>query len=208
MFMFVKRSLDIIFSVAFLVLLAPWLFGVIALSIKLDSKGPVFFVQERGGLGRKRFRLYKFRTLRNGIEAIDTSGGYKELGTDSSCITRVGRFLRITGLDELPQFFNILRGDMSLIGPRPHPVAMDKILSGIIPRYYERLKVKPGLTGWAQVNGCRGPSMNPRVMEKRLTYDLWYIKHQSFWLDGKIIGLTIKETIRSIYKTINKSISD
>lgn len=196
-----KRLFDIFLSLlgAILILL---LLILIVFAIKLDSSGPVFFVQERGGLKRKRFYLYKFRSLKGEAEVTNQRDNNKELDINSPYITKAGRLFRKTGLDELPQFFNILRGDMSLVGPRPHPVAMDRELSKFIPHYYERLNVRPGLTGWAQVNGQRGPAMDPRVMKKRLAYDLWYIKHRSFLLDLHIIFLSAKQLIVTLVEEI------
>lgn len=191
MYRIIKRFFDILVSVIFLGLVAPWLFLIIALVIKIDSRGPVFYIQKRFGYKKKIFILYKFRTMVQGDHSVDKQGRYQEVAIDSNKITTVGRFLRKTGFDELPQFINILLGDMSLVGPRPHPAVMDRELGSKVNNYFKRLDVKPGLTGWAQVNSLRGPANNVKAMSKRLEYDLWYIDHQSIYLDIKILLRTI-----------------
>lgn len=190
-YLIIKRLYDITSTIVFLILVAPWLFLFIALAIKLDSKGPVFFMQKRSGLRNKKFYLFKFRTLVSGDHSVDKKGKYREVTIDSNIVTKVGRFLRKTGFDEFPQFINIFKGEMSVVGPRPHPVAMDRELKKSVPRYMERLSAKPGLTGWAQVNGQRGPANDPKIMAKRLKYDLWYVKNKSIFLDTKIILTTV-----------------
>lgn len=187
----IKRVSDIIICIIFLLGFAPWLFIIIAIIIKVNSGGPVFFKQVRSGLLNKKFVLYKFRTLTSGDHSTNSRGKYQEITADSPDITKVGRILRKTGLDELPQFINILKGEMSVIGPRPHPISMDNELTKVVPHYQDRLQVKPGLTGWAQVNGQRGPARNPDIMSRRLKYDLFYIKHQSIWFDLKIFVLSV-----------------
>ncbi len=191
MYKILKRFFDILASSTFLVLIAPWLFLIIALIIKVDSKGPVFYKQKRLGYKKKYFILYKFRTMVQGDHSIDNRGRYHEIAIDSNKITKAGRFLRRTGLDELPQFVNILLGNMSIIGPRPHPAVMDEEIGPKVNNYFKRLGVRPGLTGWAQVNSLRGPANNIKTMNKRLEYDLWYIEHQSVYLDFKILLRTI-----------------
>jgi len=193
-----KRAFDAICALLFLLIIAPWFFLIIAIFIRLDSNGPVFFRQKRSGLRGKEFELVKFRTLTDGDHSTDEHGNYREISIDACEVTKVGRFLRKSGIDELPQFINILRGEMSVVGPRPHPILMDVELRKTVLDYDKRLEAKPGLTGWAQVNGQRGPAKDPRIMGKRLEYDLWYIKHKSFFLDAKIIILTILVDLRKI----------
>lgn len=144
--------------------------------------GPIMFRQKRSGKDGKSFLIYKFRTMRENDEA-DT---LPALDNDPRC-TRFGSFLRWSCVDELPQLLNVLFGDMSLVGPRPHMLADTEHYAALIPNYMERLRIKPGLTGWAQVNGYRGATPELWMMEKRVEYDLWYIEHGNIWLDIKII---------------------
>lgn len=171
-----KRSLDFLLSGSALLLTAPlWL--VIAILVKLESKGPVFFRQPRAGVHGRPITLIKFRTM---VDARDSAG---KLLPDDRRLTRLGRFLRSTSLDELPELINVLRGDMSLVGPRP-------LLLKYLPRYTSeqrrRHEVKPGITGWAQVNG-----RNALTWEQKFALDVWYVDHRSLWLDAKIITLTL-----------------
>lgn len=177
---YVKRIFDFIFAIILLLILSP-LFIIVAIAIKIDSKGLVFFKQERSGQHGKAFKVYKFRTMINNAEKIG-SGLYTD-STDPR-ITRVGKFLRKTSIDELPQIINIIRGEMSFIGPRPVP-------AGHLKKFNvddsQRLKVLPGITGWAQVNG-RNILTWPEKNEK----DIWYVNNISLLLDIKIIFMTIK----------------
>ncbi|MCH2372707.1 MAG: undecaprenyl-phosphate glucose phosphotransferase [Planctomycetes bacterium] len=178
---FAKRAIDIVGATFGLIILAPFLL-VLAIAVRWSSCGPVFHVQERMGLDGRTFRMIKFRSMRPGAE--DTKGFTKP--DDNRC-TPVGRFLRRTSLDELPQLFNVLVGDMSLVGPRPErPVYIDKFRK-TIPRYMLRHKIKAGMTGWAQVNGWRGNSS----LKKRIQYDLFYMHHWSIWFDLKILVMTL-----------------
>ncbi len=173
-----------------LLLISPLLL-LIAVAIKLDSPGPVFFVQRRIGFNNNVFRVYKFRTMR----VQDTDPDARRLVTrDDPRVTRLGRFLRRTSLDELPQFFNVLKGDMSIVGPRPHALgacAAGRAYQEAVAEYAYRHKVKPGITGWAQVNGWRGETDTLEKIRKRVEYDLYYIDHCSVWLDLKIIARTL-----------------
>ena len=187
MYKILKRFFDILASSTFLVLIAPWLFLIIALIIKVDSKGPVFYKQKRLGYKKKYFILYKFRTMVQGDHSIDNRGRYHEIAIDSNKITKAGRFLRRTGLDELPQFVNILLGNMSIIGPRPHPAVMDEEIGPKVNNYFKRLGVRPGLTGWAQVNGLRQGT----PIEERVKYDLYYAENWSIWFDLKVILMSL-----------------
>jgi exopolysaccharide biosynthesis polyprenyl glycosylphosphotransferase len=158
-----------------------------AIAIKLDSRGPVFFIQSRHGYNHRVIRVVKFRTMtvaEDGAVVTQAVRGDKR-------VTRVGRFLRRTSLDELPQLFNVLRGELSLIGPRPHAVTHNESYSQILARYANRHKVKPGITGWAQVNGCRGETKTPEDMRKRVELDLYYIKNWSPVLDAQILARTL-----------------
>jgi Undecaprenyl-phosphate glucose phosphotransferase len=179
----VKRALDVVLSLIALVLLSP-VFLVIAVAIKLTSKGPIFYRQERCGLNGRPFNMLKFRSMR--VDAENKTGAVWA-AKDDPRRTRLGTFLRQTSLDELPQIINVLRGDMSLVGPRPErPVFISKF-SRSIPGYMSRHRVKAGITGWAQVNGWRGNTS----LRKRIQYDLYYITHWTPWLDLRIMWLTV-----------------
>jgi Undecaprenyl-phosphate glucose phosphotransferase len=176
---------------AFLLLLVLPVIGVIALAIKLDSPGPVFFHQRRYGFSGRVFEAFKFRTMYTA--QTDVLGAQLTRRKDPR-ITRVGRFLRRTSLDELPQLFNVLRGEMSLVGPRPHPLAAkaaDIPYHDAIGHYALRHRVRPGITGWAQVNGWRGETETLMQLQKRVEYDLNYIEHWSFWFDIRILLRTV-----------------
>lgn len=188
----VKRSMDILLSGLGLIVLSPVLLAI-AFLVKRNSKGPVLFVQERMGLDGKVFPLLKFRSMRPDSEASGPGWTVK----DDPRITPIGRFLRRTSIDELPQLINILLGEMSLVGPRPEQPAYVEKFQKIIPRYMERHREKAGLTGWAQVNGLRGDTS----ISERTKYDLWYVENWSIWLDIKIIIRTIARVFfdRSAY---------
>ena len=183
---FVKRGFDIAAALFGLILLSP-LFLVLALLIKLDSKGPVFFRQRRRGYNQREFRILKFRSM----TTLDDGDVVRQATVGDARITRMGRILRKTNLDELPQLWNVLVGDMSLVGPRPHAVAHDQAFEKRIGHYPRRLNVKPGITGWAQVNGLRGETDTDDKMARRVEYDLHYIDNWSIWLDFYIVFLTI-----------------
>jgi putative colanic acid biosynthesis UDP-glucose lipid carrier transferase len=193
---FLKRGIDITVSLALAALVMAWLWPLIALAIKLDSRGPVFYKQERYGLNNKRFLCFKFRTMIKDSRDCDEQGRYRPTEELDERMTRVGRVLRKASLDELPQFLNILKGEMSLVGPRPHPVLMHNEYKDTIPDYQLRHLVKPGLTGWAQVNGLRGPVVDPECMRRRVEHDLGYIDNWSLGLDLKIVLLTLKLLIK------------
>ncbi len=170
-----------------LVLLLP-VFGLIALAIKLDSPGPVFFRQRRHGLNHSIIKVFKFRTM----TVMEDGDVIKQASKDDDRITRVGAFLRRTSLDELPQLINVLRGEMSLVGPRPHAVAHNEQYRSILKQanYASRHLVKPGITGWAQINGYRGPTSEPNLMRERVRCDLEYIDNWTIWFDLEILLLT------------------
>jgi len=182
-----KAAMDYGLGVIALILAAPVML-LIAVAIKLDSGGPIFFVQSRHGYNQRIVRVIKFRTMtvaEDGAVVVQAVRGDRR-------VTRVGRILRRTSLDELPQIFNVLRGELSLVGPRPHALAHNEAYSQQIACYAERHKMKPGMTGWAQVNGCRGETRTIEDMRKRVEFDLHYIKNWSIWLDLKILAKTIK----------------
>jgi putative colanic acid biosynthesis UDP-glucose lipid carrier transferase len=181
-----KRLFDILFSLSFLLTLFPVIYVVLGVIIKLDSRGGVLFVQYRVGKGGRQFRCYKFRSMyvEEGVEET------RQATADDRRITRVGRFIRRTNLDELPQFINVFRGDMSVVGPRPHPQWLNDRYVPLIRSYAKRHEVRPGITGWAQVTGFRGETRRVQDMEGRVARDIWYIRHQSFLLDMCIIART------------------
>ena len=193
---FFKRLFDIIFSTFFLVFIFSWMFPVIALAIKLNSKGPVFFKQERWGLNNKKIICYKFRTMYIASKEVDENGNYIQTKQNDERITGVGKFLRKTSLDELPQFMNVLAGSMSVVGPRPHPIPLTIESKDLVQNYMLRHVIKPGISGWAQVNGSRGETNQPGDMQKRVDLDLWYIENWSFWLDYQIIFQTMVNMIK------------
>jgi len=182
----IKRAEDLVLgSLALLVAAVPML--LIALAIKLGSKGPVFFRQRRYGAGGTEIEVWKFRSMRVEEDGPQVAQATKQ----DPRVTPLGRFLRRSSLDELPQLINVVRGDMSLIGPRPHAVAHNELYQRQIVEYMLRHKVKPGITGWAQVNGWRGETDTLRKMVYRVEHDLYYIRHWSAWLDFKILWLTV-----------------
>jgi exopolysaccharide biosynthesis polyprenyl glycosylphosphotransferase len=182
-----KRSLDVVVALASLVTLLPALL-LIGLVIRLESPGSVIFRQDRVGLRGRVFRIWKFRTMYD--DQLEPTCSQASRGDPR--VTRFGRFLRHTSLDELPQLINVLAGDMSLIGPRPHAVEHDRYYSPLIPGYDLRHLVRPGITGWAQVNRCRGETETLDKMVRRLEHDLYYVRHGALWLDLKIMVLTIR----------------
>lgn len=191
-----KRMFDIAGAGAALVFFAPLLLGV-AVAIKLSSNGPVLFGQYRYGYRNHRFRIYKFRTMY--IEQTDRSGT-RQTTRDDPRVTPLGRILRRTSLDELPQLFNVLRGDMSLVGPRPHVpgmLAASHLYEDLVPYYFHRHAVRPGITGLAQVSGCRGDTIESKSAIDRIDYDLEYIERWSVWLDTKILFKTVKQEFLS-----------
>lgn len=181
-----KRFVDIVFSSSALIVISP-LMAVMALIIKLTSPGPVFFKQRRYGLDGKVIWVYKFRTMTVCEDGTDVPQAQK----CDPRITLFGAFLRSTSLDELPQFINVLQGQMSVVGPRPHAIAHNEQYRKLIRSYMLRHKVKPGITGWAQVNGWRGETDTLDKMEQRVKYDLYYIENWSIWFDLKIMWLTV-----------------
>jgi putative colanic acid biosynthesis UDP-glucose lipid carrier transferase len=192
----VKRICDLLFTGILALLVFSWLFPLLAIAIKLDSRGPAFYLQDRWGKGGRSFKCFKFRTMRHQSSTQKNDGTFYQTVKDDPRITRVGKFLRKTNFDELPQFINVLLGDMSVVGPRPHAVKHSIETREKIPHYLLRHLVKPGITGWAQANGYRGETTNHFLMEKRVELDIWYVENWSLWLDIKIVLMTAYNMIK------------
>lgn len=184
-----KRIFDVIFSTMALLILIPIVFPFIILAIKINSRGPIFFIQKRSGEDNTEFHCFKFRTM-----SVNNNPDQQATKFDPR-ITKVGAFLRKTSLDELPQFINVFIGNMSVVGPRPHPLYMTDEYQQLVKSYLIRHLAKPGITGWAQVNGYRGETEKLIDMEKRVEFDIFYIENWGFLLDVKIIWKTIKNMI-------------
>lgn len=182
-----KRVFDLAFSSFALVITFP-IFLILSIAIKFESKGPVFYKPIRIGKRGNQILVYKFRSMRNSDSPLD---GKRSTTINDERITKVGKFIRKYSLDELPQFINVLKGDMSVVGPRPHRLDLDKRFQQIVPTYMVRQYIKPGITGWAQVNGWRGPTETKYQYIARTLHDLWYIEHWSFALDIYIVLLTV-----------------
>ena len=191
-----KRVFDIVFSLLFFIFLGSFLFPLLAIIIKLSSKGPIFFKQERWGLNNKRITCYKFRSMYKESSDIDEDGNFQQAFKDDPRITLIGKILRKTNMDELPQFWNVLMGNMSVVGPRPHPTQLNIQSMELVDNYMLRHMVIPGITGLAQVNGCRGETRTTEDMQKRVNFDLYYIQRWNFWLDLQIIIQTVINIFR------------
>lgn len=188
----IKRAFDVAFSLFVVLFVFTWLFPILAIMVKLSSPGPVFFKQLRGGRDNDDFVCWKFRSMR--MSPVDDS---KQATKNDPRVTRIGAILRKTNLDEMPQFLNVLMGQMSVVGPRPHPNKLNEEYRDIVDKYMVRHFVTPGVTGWAQVNGFRGETAEPGLMEKRVEFDVWYLENWSFWLDLRIVCMTFTK----IFKT-------
>lgn len=186
-----KRLFDIVFSLLFLCTIFPIIFIIIGLAIKITSPGPIFFKQKRSGEKNKEFWCYKFRSMR-----VNKDSDKVQATLNDPRKTRLGNFMRKTSIDELPQFINVLLGDMSVVGPRPHMLKHTEEYSKLIDKYMVRHLVKPGITGWAQVTGFRGETKELWQMEGRVERDIWYLKHWTFMLDLYIIYKTVKNAVR------------
>jgi putative colanic acid biosynthesis UDP-glucose lipid carrier transferase len=186
-----KRVFDVMFSLLVIVFVFTWLFPIIYVLIKMESPGPVLFVQPRSGRDNTTFNCYKFRSM-----YVNRHADNLQAKKGDSRITRIGAFLRKTSLDEMPQFFNVLFGDMSVVGPRPHMLKHTEEYSNLIDHFMVRHFIKPGITGWAQINGLRGETKLLEDMQARVEADVWYMQNWSFDLDLKIIFSTIFKTIR------------
>ncbi|CAM5211897.1 Putative colanic acid biosynthesis UDP-glucose lipid carrier transferase OS=Castellaniella defragrans OX=75697 GN=HNR28_001323 PE=3 SV=1 [Castellaniella defragrans] len=183
----VKRAEDLLLGGLITLMILP-VCAIVALAVRLTSKGPALFRQKRMGFNGRTFRVYKFRTM---VVHTEAAGHVTQAQHGDLRITRLGAFLRRTSLDELPQFFNVLLGDMSIVGPRPHALVHNEQYKELVHSYMKRHKVKPGITGWAQVNGYRGVTDTLEKMERRVECDLWYINNWSLWLDLRIIFWTV-----------------
>jgi putative colanic acid biosysnthesis UDP-glucose lipid carrier transferase len=187
---FLKRAFDVFFSLLVTVFILSWLIPLVGLLIKLESKGPIFFIQERNGVNNKVFKCLKFRSM-----TPNDYADYQQAVKNDPRVTRIGTFLRRYSLDEMPQFLNVLMGNMSIVGPRPHTVPMNKVFKTQIEKYNSRHQIKPGITGLAQVKGFRGEIENPFQIRSRFKLDYFYIKNWSIWLDLKICFGTFHELI-------------
>ncbi|HVW75872.1 MAG TPA: sugar transferase [Rhizomicrobium sp.] len=187
-----KRVLDVTIALALVLFLAP-LLVVVSLAVAIDSPGPLLFRQRRTGLNGRIFGILKFRSM----HVMEDGADVVQPSEDDTRITRTGRILRKLSLDELPQLFNVIAGDMSLVGPRPHAVAHDEYYGAAISNYAVRQRVKPGITGWAQVNGARGATPTLDIMQRRVDLDAWYVAHAGLALDLKILALTPLEVFFS-----------
>ncbi len=181
-----KRSLDIMVSLFTIIFILSWLMPLIGLLIFIESGFPIFFKQLRTGKNKKSFYCWKFRSMKSNKEA-----DVKQATNHDNRITKVGRFLRKSSLDEFPQFINVLKGEMSLVGPRPHMIKHTSDYSKVVDDYMVRQFIKPGITGWAQINGYRGEINNPEQIQMRVNKDLWYLENWTLWLDIQILFLTI-----------------
>lgn len=186
-----KRVFDIVVSFLVVVFILSWLVPIIALLIWMESRGPVFFIQPRTGRNNKDFPCLKFRSMKP-----NKTAHLQQATKNDSRVTRIGRFLRRTSLDEFPQFINVLRGDMSIVGPRPHMLQHTSQYGRLIGNYMVRQLLKPGITGWAQVNGYRGETKEVEQMQKRVEHDLWYLENWSLYLDIKIMAMTVFNAIK------------
>ena len=200
---FIKRTFDIVFSLTIIIFVLSWLFPLIALLTKLTSRGPVIFLQDRIGAKDEKFQCYKFRTM---VVDDKKDNSFKPVVPGDQRVTRFGKLLRKSNIDELPQFFNVLKGDMSVVGPRPHAIPYQDLYGQVFEEIKLRHNVKPGITGWAQVNGLRGDVEDEEINRKRtiqrMKYDLWYIENWSMKLDIQIILTTIWQMIKADTKGI------
>lgn len=194
-----KRFADLTVAVLVIALVLIWMIPLIGLLIKLDSPGPVFFRQLRSGRGRKLFLCYKFRTMKHAPEQTFVQA----TGNDPR-VTRFGDFLRRTSLDELPQFFNVLEGTMSVVGPRPHVPELDARFGKVVPDYFERNDMKPGVTGLAQIRGCRGETRTADDMADRIHLDRVYARRWSHWLDFKIVVWTAHDVVLHLKRSLHR----
>lgn len=194
-----KRAMDVAISMTFIILVMSWLFPIVFLLIKLTSRGPVFFIQKRTGYKGVEFDCYKFRTMYVNDEADTRQATYND-----KRITPVGKFLRLSHIDETAQFFNVLLGDMSIIGPRPHMLYHTRYYASHIPYYNLRHEAQPGLTGMAQVKGYIGEINMERELRKRIQWDIYYLKNRSIWLDLNILFSTAWQVVRKIFGAVVK----
>ncbi|MBD1391692.1 sugar transferase [Mucilaginibacter glaciei] len=192
-FKFLKRTVDVLASLTVIIFILLWLLPILALLVVLDSKGPVFFVQKRNKQGSKLFHCIKIRTMVINDESDKVAAVVNDLR-----ITRLGRFLRISHIDELPQFFNVLIGDMSMVGPRPHMLVENVRFNEMFSYYNDRHYVKPGITGLAQSYGFHGAINDLNIIDKKTEFDIYYIKNWSVMMDIKIVARTVLNTLKKI----------
>lgn len=185
-----KRIFDVVFSLLIMIFVLSWLFPILALLIRLDSRGPVFFIQRRVGFLGKSFKCFKFRTM-----VLNKEANTKMATNNDPRITKIGKILRKTNLDELPQFFNVLTGDMSVVGPRPHMHKDCTDFTKIVSEYRFRNLVKPGITGLAQSKGFRGPAKDYLSIFHRYQWDAFYVRNANFWLDLRVVRKTAVQTM-------------
>jgi putative colanic acid biosynthesis UDP-glucose lipid carrier transferase len=186
-----KRIFDIAVSVLMIVFVLSWLVPLVALLIWIESRGPIFFVQKRSGLNNKPFNCIKFRSM-----YVNNDSHTRSAARNDARLTRIGKFIRKTNIDEFPQFLNVLKGEMSVVGPRPHMLKHTEQYSSIIKKFMVRQFLKPGITGWAQINGHRGSVDIPEEMQRRVDHDLWYMENWSLALDFRIVFLTFYNMLR------------
>jgi putative colanic acid biosynthesis UDP-glucose lipid carrier transferase len=191
----IKRLFDIVFSILIIVGILSWLIPVLGVIIKLGSRGPVFFVQKRNGLNNREFKCFKFRSME-----VNELADIEQVSKNDTRITKVGKFIRKTSIDELPQFFNVLMGDMSVVGPRPHMVSHTNMYAERIDKFKVRHFIKPGITGLAQTKGFRGEVETDKDIINRVRYDIFYVKKWSILLDLKIIFNTVCNTLKGDQK--------
>lgn len=186
-----KRALDLVVSILVIVFILSWLIPLLGILIILESKGPIIFSQLRSGKNNKQFKCLKFRSMR-----INNDADHKQATRNDDRITRIGRFIRKTSLDEFPQFINVFKGEMSLVGPRPHMIKHTSDYSKLVDNFLIRQFLKPGITGWAQVNGHRGEIKDSEAIRMRVLNDLWYLENWNIWLDVRIIFLTVYKVLK------------
>lgn len=194
-----KRAIDITIASIFILAIMSWLAPILAILIKLTSKGPVFFIQKRTGLMGEEFNCFKFRTM-----YVNDEADVKQVSINDKRITSIGKFLRVTHLDETAQFINVIKGEMSIVGPRPHMLYHTKNYSETIPYYNLRLEVKPGMTGMAQIKDYIGEINGERELRKRIQWDIYYMKHRSIWLDVQILLSTAGKVVNKAISVIKK----
>lgn len=192
-----KRMMDLTIASIFILCVLSWLYPLVALLIKLTSKGPVFFIQKRTGYKGIEFDCYKFRTM-----YVNDDADTKQATSNDKRITPVGKFLRLTHIDEIPQFFNVLKGDMSIVGPRPHMLYHTRYYAQRIPYYHLRHEAQPGMTGMAQIKGYIGEINGDRELRKRVQWDVYYLKNRSFLLDVQILLTTFWHVILKAFSSI------
>ncbi len=194
---FMKRIFDVVFSFLIIIFILSWFLPLVSILIRIGSPGPALFIQDRFGARKRKFKCYKFRTLTSEKRSADK---FEPIGHHDPRVTRIGKILRKTNMDELPQFINVLIGDMSVVGPRPHPPGVELVYEKIFEKIKMRYNVRPGVTGWAQINGLRGEVLNEEENKKRILekmkYDLWYIENWSMKLDFQIILITLWHMVK------------